>query len=136
MQLAPYLSFDGRCEAAFRFYETSLGGEILAMMTWRNSPVADQAPPGWDDKILHARMRLGSGVLMGGDSPPDRHEPMKGFGVTLGIAEPAEAERVFAALAEGGMVRMPLQETFWALRFGMLVDRFGTPWMVNCERPG
>ncbi|MDF1586412.1 VOC family protein [Marinimicrococcus flavescens] len=135
MQLSPYLSFDGQCEAAFSFYQTCTGGEILTMLAWENSPMADQTPPGWGSKILHARMRLGNGILMGGDGPPDRHEPMKGFSVTLGIEEPAEAERIFAMLAEGGIVRMPLQETFWALRFGMLVDRFGTPWMVNCERP-
>lgn len=86
-------------------------------------------------KIIHARL-VGNGMLlMGSDAPPDRYEPMKGFSVTLNVNEPAEAERVFNALADGGSVRMPLGETFWAKKFGMLTDRFGTPWMINCEKP-
>lgn len=85
-------------------------------------------------KIIHARL-VGNGMLlMGSDAPPDRYEPMKGFSVTLNVNEPAEAERVFNALADGGSVRMPLGEMFWAKKFGMLTDRFGTPWMINCEK--
>jgi PhnB protein len=83
---------------------------------------------------MHARLVLGDKVLMGSDAPPDHYEEMKGFSVTLGIDNPTEAERIFHALADSGMVRMPIQETFWAKRFGMLVDRFGTPWMINCEK--
>jgi PhnB protein len=135
MDLAPYLVFDGRCEEAFRFYEQSLGGRIVAMVTYGESPMAQHAPPEWHGKILHARLALGDKVLMGSDGPPGRHEAMQGFSVTLTTDDPAEAERVFLALAEEGTVRMQLQETFWAQRFGMLVDRFGTPWMVNCEKP-
>lgn len=135
MQLNPYLGFDGRCEEAFSFYEQCLGGRIMTMMPYEGSPMAAQAPPGWGRKILHARMLVGESVLMGGDSPPERHQPMRGMSVMLGIEEPGEAERVFKALAEGGEVWMPLGETFWALRFGLLVDRFGTSWMINCERP-
>ena len=83
---------------------------------------------------MHARLSVGDNVLMGSDAPPDRYEPMKGFTVTLGIDDPHDAERVFHALSENGTVQMPIQETFWAVRFGMLVDRFGTPWMINCEK--
>ena len=134
MQLNPYLMFDGRCEAAFAFYAQCLGGEIVAMITNGESPVADQVPSERHDKILHARLVLGDQVLMGSDAPPEHHEEPQGFSVTLGVDDPVEAERIFGALAEDGTVRMPLQETFWAVRFGMLVDRFGIPWMVNCER--
>lgn len=135
MQLNPYLHFDGKCEEAFRFYEKCLGGKIVAMMSHRGSPMEAQTPSEWLDKIMHARLVVGDAVLMGSDAPQQFYQPMQGFSVTLVIQDPAEAERVFRALAEGGTVRMDIQETFWARRFGMLVDRFGTPWMINCERP-
>ena len=134
MQLNPYLMFSGNCETAFKFYERCLDGKIVAMMTYDGSPMADQAPPEWRNKIMHARLTVGDKVLMGSDAQPRCHEEPKGFSVTLGIDDPAEAERVFHALSEDGTVRMPIQETFWALRFGMLVDQFGIPWMVNCEK--
>jgi len=135
MQLNPYLTFNGKCEAAFKFYERVLGGKIEAMMTYGSSPMADQTPADWRNKIMHTRLTIGGELLMGSDAPPDRYEPMKGISVTLGIEKPADAERVFHALAENGTVQMPIQETFWAARFGMLVDQFGTPWMINCEQP-
>lgn len=135
MELNPYLTFNGQCEAAFKFYEKCLGGKIEMMMTHGQSPIADQVPANWRDKIMHVRMTAGGKVLMGSDAPPDRYQKPQGFSVSLSVAEPADAERMFKALAEGGSVQMPLQETFWALRFGALVDRFGIPWMVNCERP-
>ena len=135
MQLNPYLSFDGSCEAAFKFYEKALGGKIVAMMPHEGSPMESQVPAEWRKKIMHARLTVGDKVLMGSDCPPDRYEPMKGFSVTLTIDEPAEADRVFQALSPGATVRMPIQETFWAKRFGVLVDQFGTPWMINCEKP-
>ena len=135
MQLNPYLTFNGKCEAAFKFYERVLGGRIEAMMTYGSSPMADQTPADWRNKIMHTRLTIGGELLMGSDAPPDRYEPMKGISVTLGIEKPADAERVFHALAENGTVQMPIQETFWAARFGMLVDQFGTPWMINCEQP-
>jgi len=135
MQLNPYLSFDGRCEAAFKFYEKALGGNIVAMMTYADTPMKDQVPAEQQGKIVHARMTIGDEVLMGGDAPPAQYAPPKGITVTLGIDDPAEAERVFKALSEGGTVTMAIAETFWARRFGMLVDQFGIPWMVNCERP-
>jgi PhnB protein len=134
MQLNPYLTFNGRCEAAFKFYEQALGGKIVAMMTHGDSPMADKVPPEWRNRIIHARLIVGDKVLMGSDAPPEHYEEMKGFSVTLGIDKPADAERIFHALAENGTVRMPIQETFWAVRFGMLVDQFGTPWMINCEK--
>jgi PhnB protein len=135
MQLNPYLTFDGRCEAAFRFYERVLGGRIVAMMTYADTPMAAQTPPEMRGRIVHARLAVGDAVLMGSDAPAGRYERAQGFSVTLNIDQPEEAERVFAALAEGGAVTMPIQETFWARRFGMLTDRFGTPWMINCEKP-
>jgi len=135
MQLNPYLSFDGQCEAAFKFYAEALGGQVLMTLTYGETPMSDQTPADWRGKIAHTRMSVGGTMLMGSDSPPDRVEPMKGVTIALGVDEPAEAERVFDALAAGGTVTMPIQETFWAHRFGMLTDRFGTPWMINCEKP-
>jgi len=135
MQLNPYLIFDGQCKAAFRFYEQVLGGKIAAMMTYADTPAADKTPPETHDKIIHARLIVGDTVLMGSDDTAGRSEKMSGFSVTLNIDQSAKAERVFEALAAGGTVTMPIQETFWARRFGMLVDRFGTPWMINCEKP-
>jgi PhnB protein len=135
MQLSPYLSFNGQCEAAFKFYAQCLGGKIAMKMTYGESPMADQTPPGFRDKIMHTRLLVGDNILMGSDAPPDRYAEAKGITVTIGVEDPAEAERIFHALAEKGTVGMPIQETFWALRFGMLVDRFGTPWMINCEKP-
>jgi PhnB protein len=134
MQLNPYLTFNGQCEAAFKFYEKVLGGKIEAMMTFGSSPMAEQSAPELRDKIMHARLSVGDKMLMASDAPPDRYEAMKGIMVTLGIDDPGEAERIFHALSDKGTVQMPIQETFWALRFGMLVDQFGTPWMVNCEK--
>jgi PhnB protein len=136
MQLNPYLSFNGQCEAAFKIYEQCLGGKIEIMMTHADSPMAQQTPPEWRNKIIHARMTLGGNVLMGGDVPPEHFEEVKGCSVSLSVDDPADAERIFNALAANGTIRMPLQKTFWAVRFGMLVDRFGIPWMVNCEQAG
>jgi PhnB protein len=133
MQLNPYLMFKGDCEAAFSFYEKVLGGKIQAMMRYEGSPAAQHIPPEWRDRIMHARLTVGDEVLMGSDAPPP-HDAMKGFSVTLSVRDAAEAERIFHALAENGVVKMPIAETFWAVRFGMLVDRYGTPWMINCEK--
>jgi PhnB protein len=133
MQLNPYLVFNGQCEAAFKFYERCLGGKIEMMMTHGDSPMAEQVPPEWRNKVMHARLVLSDKVLMGSDAPPDRYEEPKGFSVSVGVDKAAEAERIFNALAQNGTVQMPLQKTFWAERFGMLVDQFGIPWMVNCE---
>ncbi|MHB8735765.1 MAG: VOC family protein [Terriglobales bacterium] len=134
MQLNPYLNFNGQCEAAFKFYERVLGGKVEAMMTHAGTPMEAQVPLEWRNKIMHARMTVGDKVLMGSDAPPEHYEPAKGFSVSLSVADPGEAERVFHALAENGTVRMPIQKTFWSARFGMLVDQFGIPWMVNCDQ--
>jgi PhnB protein len=134
-QLNAYLTFKGECETAFKFYEKCLGGKIEGMMTFGKSPMSQQAPADWGNKIVHARMTIGNTVLMGSDGTPDRYEEPKGFSLSLGTKDPAEAERMFNELAAGGKVQMPLQQTFWAVKFGMLVDRFGIPWMINCEQP-
>jgi PhnB protein len=136
MQLNPYLTFNGQCEAAFKFYEKCLGGKIVSMLPHEGTPAEEHVPPEWRKKIMHACLSVGDEMLMASDAPPGRFEPMKGFSVTLRIADPTEAERVFHALADKGTVQMPIQETFWAARFGMLVDRFGTPWMINCDKQG
>jgi PhnB protein len=138
MKLYPHLSltFNGQCEAAFRLYEQCMGGTIAFMLTWGNSPAAADAPPGWEAKIYHATLKIGDTEITGGDLPADRYEPPKGFSVVLQMDDPLVAERIFQALAEGGRIEMPLQETFWASRFGVVVDRFGIPWSINCERAG
>ena len=134
MRLNPYLFFNGNCEEAFNVYAKLLGGKIEMMMAHKGSPAEAHVGPEWSDKIMHARLSLGDQVLMASDAPPDRSDGvMKGFSVSLNVDSAAEAERIFQALAQGGTVKMPIQQTFWAIRFGMLVDRFGTPWMINCE---
>ena len=135
MQLNPYLVFNGQCETAFKFYEKCLGGKIEAMITHAGTPAEQHAAPEWRDKIMHARMTVGGGLLMGSDAPPEHYSEPKGFSVSLQMKDPSAADRIFSALAEQGTVKMPIQQTFWAVRFGMLVDRFGIPWMINCEPP-
>ena len=133
MQLNPYLLFNGQCETAFKLYEQVLGGKIVAMITHAGTPAENQVPPEWRAKIMHARLVVGDQVLMGSDAPPAHFQQPQGFSVSIGVDEAEDAERIFKALAENGTVRMALQKTFWAIRFGMLVDRFGIPWMINCE---
>ena len=127
MKLNPYLFFNGECEEAFKFYERALGAKIVAMMNHEGTPMADQTPPEWQKKIMHAQMLVNGGPVMGSDIPTDSYKKPQGFSVSIVTTDVAEAERVFQALAENGTVQMPLEETFWALRFGMLVDRFGIP---------
>ncbi len=135
MNLNPYLNFDSNCEEAFTFYEKVLGGKIIAMIRTSDTPMKDSAPSDRQSKIMHARMMVGNTVLMGSDAPPEFYKAAQGLTVTLNVPEAAEAERVFADLADGGTIQMAIQETFWATRFGTLTDRFGTPWMINCEKP-
>ena len=131
LQLDTYLFFDGNCADAMRFYERTLGGK-LQLMTHGESPMAAQTPPGSANRILHARLELDGRLLMASDSMVGQpYERMKGFSLSLIYPTVAEAQRMFAALAEGGQITMPIGKTFWAEAFGMLVDRFGTPWMVN-----
>ena len=127
----PYLSFNGNCAEAMRFYERTLGGR-LQMMTHAESPIAEQLPPQNADRIMHARLEFDSGVLMASDDmPSNSYTGMHGFAVSVIYPTAAEAKRVFDALAKGGKVFMPLDKAFWSEAFGMLVDRFGTPWMIN-----
>lgn len=135
MNVSPYLHFNGNCAEAFKVYEKVLGGKNLYMMTYGDSPMKDKTAPEQQKNIMHASLKVGETVLMGSDAPPQHFATPAGMSVTLDLATPEEAEQVFAALAEGGSVRMPIQETFWAKRFGMLTDRFGTPWMFNCAKP-
>lgn len=133
LKLTPYLSFNGQCEAAFKFYERCLGGKLEYMMTYESKPAEFPVPAEWRKKILHATLRVGDQVLQGADALPDGYQTPQGFSLSLGLKDQAEAERIFNALAENGTVQMALAETFWAVRFGVLVDRFGIPWIINCE---
>jgi PhnB protein len=133
MQMNAYLSFNGQCEAAFKFYEQCLGAKLGEIFRYVGTPLADQVPADWQDKVMHASLTLGEQVLMGGDVAPDRYEEPKGFSLSLQIKNTTEAERIFHELGKDGKVSMPLQKTFWAARFGMLIDRFGIPWLINCE---
>jgi len=131
-QLDAYLTFDGNCADAMRFYERTLGGKLEMMMTHAESPMAAQTPPGSADRIMHARLVIDGRILMASDSMVGHpYEGMKGFSLSLVYPTVSDAQRAFDALAEGGRVNMLLQKTFWAEAFGMLVDRFGTPWMIN-----
>ena len=134
MQLSPYLNFNGQCEAAFKFYEDCLSAKIGSMFPYEGTPLAEQVPAEWRGKVMHATLAIGDQELMGVDVPPARYQKPQGFSVTLGITDAVEAERIFRALAQNGTVQVPIQETFWAARFGMLVDQFGIPWMINCGK--
>ena len=136
MHVNPYLVFNGDCEMAIKFYQQTLGGEITMMMTHAGTPMEAHAPKEWQGKILHASLKIGDTVLMGSDAPPERYEKPKGFSVSLVLDDTGEAERIFKTLSEGGSVQMPIQQTFWAARFGMLVDKYAIPWMINCNQPG
>jgi PhnB protein len=139
MRLEPCISlvFNGECEAAFAVYQECLGGTVTFRLTWGESPMADQTSPEWRDKVLHATMTVGATVFHGGDVAPGAYERPQGFQLHLNLNDVAVAEHVFGRLAECGCVTLPLQETFWAKRFGMVVDRFGIPWGINCgEREG
>ncbi len=132
MLLVPHLSFPGRCEAAFHFYETCLGGKVTYLLRYKDSPLANQVPAEFREKIIHATLTLGDQRFTGADMSPDQFRQPQGFSLTLNLDSPDQADRLFQNLAENGHIVVPLQETFWAARFGMLVDQFGTPWMINC----
>jgi PhnB protein len=136
MELAPYLNFNGTCQEAFKFYERCFSGKITALITFESIGAAGHVPESWAKKIMYAHMTVGSRVLMGSDAPDDRFEKPQGFSISAHVENPAEADRVFNSLAESGTVRMPLQKTAWAEKFGMLTDKFGVPWMVNCAAAG
>lgn len=136
MKLSTYLMFDGNCREAFAHYNTVLGGTITAMMDHKGTPAEEQVSPAWRDKILHACLEIEGQMLMASDAPPECSDgPMRSVSVSVNVKDVAEAERIFAGLSDGATIQMPMAETFWSLRFGMLRDRFGTNWMVGADMP-
>lgn len=135
MKVNPYLFFDGTCEQAFKFYADVLGAKIEAMMSYKDMPPNERMPADWKDKIMHGRISLGGYDIMASDAAPGDYNEPRGFDLTLNIDTVEEAERIYKALSQGARaIRMPLGETFWAQRFGAFTDKFGTPWMINCEK--
>jgi len=136
MQLVPYLNFDGQCREAFAFYARALGGKITAQMSYGDAPedMRAQMPPDTLGRIMHTQLESGGAMLMGADGPPSHGTQAGGTTLNVMVDTIEDAERIFAALAEGGEVKMAIAETFWAKRWGMLVDRYGKPWMVNCMK--
>jgi PhnB protein len=131
MKFITYLSFDGRCREAFEFYARLLGGQIIQMASHGETPAGAHVPAEWQDKIINAHLKVGDQEIMGADSPPEYWKGQEGFSVSINLDDESDGERVFEALAEGGIVTLPFEPTFWAKRFGMVRDRFGIPWMVN-----
>ena len=136
MQVIPYLCFNGDCEAAFKFYEQCVDAECGEIFRYAESPMAGQVPPDWGDKIMHGNISIAGRAFQAADVSPDRYEEPKGFSLSLQLGSAAEAERIFKDLAEGGTVLIPLEKTFWAERFGAVVDRFKIAWLINCESGG
>ncbi|MEO6443781.1 MAG: VOC family protein [Gemmatimonadaceae bacterium] len=134
MILYTYLNYGGNCRQAFEFYAEHLGGKITFITTHGDKPDATDVAPEWSNAVLHARLELGATVLLGADIPPDRFQPMRSAYLTLLLESSEEAERIFTLLSDGGQVFMPMEETFYAHRFAMLRDRFGTSWMLMHER--
>jgi PhnB protein len=135
MKLHTYLNYGGNCEQAFRFYEQHLGGKITMMMTHGQQPNAKDVPPAQTNAMLHARMNIGETELLGADVPPERFQRMRSVYLSLSVSSIEEAERIYALLSDGGQIFMPMEETFFAFRFAMLRDKFGTSWMILHERP-
>jgi len=133
VKMNTYVNFVGSCAEAFRYYEKHLGAKIVMIMTHGQAPDQSRVSPEWKDAVLHARISIGDTDLLGADIP--KAEPMRSAYLTLGMESDSEAERVFAALSDGGQVFMAMQETFFASRFGQLRDRFGINWMILHERP-
>ena len=133
MKITAYVSFDGRCAEAFAFYAKVMGGTVRFSQTFGESPMADQVPPDWRGKVMHATLAIGDQILYGSDPPPAQYRRAQGISMSIEPATPADGERIFNALAGGGQVMMPFAKTFWSAGFGMVVDRYGVPWMVNCE---
>lgn len=136
LEVSAYLSFNGDCEAAFKYYREVLGAEPGLLFSYADSPMTDVLPEGWENKIMHGSVRIGGTLLEGADAPPERYEKPQGFSLSLNVPTASEAEGLFEKLGNGGRVVYPIAKTFWSERFGMVVDRFGIPWMINCETPG
>jgi PhnB protein len=135
--LDAYLFFDGNCAEAMRFYERVFRGRLEVLQTYGESPAREDVAPDREQRIMHARLVLDGRALMGSDAVSEEpFEGIRGFALSMNYDTVEEAQRVFGELSDGGTVQMPLQQTFWAEAFGMLVDRFGTPWMVNVNAPG
>ena len=132
MQVNPYLYYNGNCEAAFKYYQKVLGANIEAMMPHEGTPAEKDTPPEWQKKIMHARITIDGEMLMASDAPPGNYHQPQGFSVALHVEGLADAERKFKALAEGGTVNTAFAPTFFSKGFGMCVDQFGIPWMINC----
>jgi PhnB protein len=130
MQVQPYLFFDGRCEEALEFYKSALGAQVTMLMRFKDNPEPGMSPAGAEHKVMHASFRIGDSTVMASDGRCLGQPSFQGFSLSLTAADDAEAERLFAALAEGGQVQMPLAKTFFSSRFGMVADRFGVPWMI------
>lgn len=130
MQVQPYLFFDGRCDEAIAFYQSALGAETTMLMRFKDAPSPEAMPPGSADKVMHAALRIGDVTVLASDGRCQGQPNFQGFALSLNAADAAEAERLFAALSDGGAVQMPLAETFFSPRFGMVADRFGVAWMV------
>jgi PhnB protein len=133
MNLGPHLHFRGNCREAFDFYAKLMRGKVVFCMTFGESPAAGEVPAALRDQVIHARLDFGDRQLFGCDAPPERYQTPQGFNLMALVKEPAEADRLFNALSDNGSVTMPIATTFWSPRFGMCTDRFGIPWMVNCE---
>jgi PhnB protein len=133
MLVEPYLFFDGKCEEALEFYRRAVGAEVTALLRWKDSPDPQMAMPGAADKVMHARLRIGDTMVMASDGRCQGKPEFQGFALSLTAADIAEADRLFAALGDGGEVQMPLSETFFSPRFGMVADRFGVSWMIYVE---
>lgn len=133
MTINAYLNFAGNCREALEFYAATLGGTLENVHTYGGAPMEHDVPEESKDLIMHARLDVGGAVIMASDGPPHLYHTPQGMWVSIGIEDAAEAERIFAAFAEGGEVVMPIQETFFAVRFGMVKDKYATPWMVNCQ---
>jgi PhnB protein len=135
MKLNTYLHFNnGKCEEALNFYVKALGAKPVMMLRYSEAPESDKCSKEMERKIMHGRIELGDGVLMASDAPSGYFEKQTGFSINISVDNPGEAERLFKALSEKAEIGMPMAETFWAQRFGMLTDQFGVPWMVNCEK--
>ena len=135
MKLYTYLNYGGNCRQAFDFYVQHLGGKITELTTHGEVADSGSVPPDWKNAVAHARLELGETMLLGADVPPDRFQPMRSAYLTLIVDSSDEAERIYDLLKEGGQIFMPMEETFFARRFAMLRDRFGTSWMLLNERP-
>ena len=135
MKLNPYLNYGGNCKEAFEFYAKNMGGKINAMLTFADQPNPENAPPDWKNKIMYASMSIGETEIMGSDAPVDRFQPMRSVYLALRVDNTPEAERLYKLLTDGGEIFMPMEETFFAHRFAMLRDKFGTSWMILHQKP-